>query len=376
MTPRQRVLETLSFKEPDRVPIDLGTTVTCIEIEPYRDLKRYLGIDRQDATFIRQHAVVDEEVLKRLHVDTRHLYLSLPFNRDVSLKGVDSYIDEFGVEWTKPPSSPYWEMTAQAMDESSLDSIEKFPWPDPHDIPHLDDLTRQAKNLCENTDYAVVLDCKGFGPFEQAWAVRGMEAFFMALALEPEFAKTMMMRMAEYQSAVYKTVLSALGDYIHVVVTAEDLGGQQGPLISPEMYRSLIKPAHRILYNTIRSHTEAKIFLHSCGAVREFIPDFIELGITCLNPVQFSASGMDRAALKKEFGKDMVFWGGAVDTQKTLPFGKPEQVAEEVREAIELLAPGGGYVFTQVHNIQMNTPPENILAMFDTAQECGKYASN
>ncbi len=373
MTPRQRVIDALSFREPDRVPIDLGTTVTCIEIEAYRDLKRHLGIDAPDATFIRQHAVVDEAVLARLHVDTRHVYLCWPHNQNVSLKGIDAYVDEFGVKWSKPPSSPYWEMTGQAMHESNLDAIKKYQWPDPENIPHLDAIARQAKELYENTDYAVVLDCKGFGPFEQAWAVRGMEEFFLAMALEPVFAQTLIMRMAEYQSAVYRKVLAALGDCIHVVVTAEDLGGQQGPLISPKMYRTLIKPAHRLLYDTIRDHTDAKIFLHSCGAVREFIPDFIELGITCLNPVQFSAGGMDRAALKKEFGKDMVFWGGAVDTQKTLPFGKPEQVAAEVREAMELLAPGGGYVFTQVHNIQMGTPPENILAMFEAAQKFGSY---
>jgi len=151
---------------------------------------------------------------------------------------------------------------------------------------------------------------------------------------------------------------------------------QDGPQISPQLYRRVVKPRHKRLYQYIKENTSAYLFLHTCGSVYEFISDFIEMGVDILNPVQVSAKDMDTKKLKKEFGKDITFWGGGCDTQKVLPFGTPEEVIQEVRQRIEDLAPNGGFVFTQVHNIQTGVPPENIMAMYDTVKRYGRHSSS
>jgi uroporphyrinogen decarboxylase len=170
--------------------------------------------------------------------------------------------------------------------------------------------------------------------------------------------------------------LEQVGPYLQVFTYWDDLCGQNGWLIRPDLYRTMIKPKQRRLVEAIKRKTEAKLFYHSCGASRELIPDLIELGFDILNPVQVSARGMNTKTLKAEFGKDIVFWGGGVDTQGVLPFGTPEQVADEVRRRIDDLAPGGGFVFAAVHNIQAFVPPENIVAAFDTARSYGRYRTS
>jgi uroporphyrinogen decarboxylase len=158
------------------------------------------------------------------------------------------------------------------------------------------------------------------------------------------------------------------------VIEADDLGGQNAPLMSPRTYRSLIQPRHKRLFSFIKEQSPVKVFYHTCGAVKPLIPDLIEAGIDILNPVQISAAGMDLAELKREFGPDLVFWGGGVDTQHLLGTGTPEEIRAHVRQNIELLAPGGGFVFAAVHDIQANVPPENIMAMWETWQENAAYS--
>lgn len=160
--------------------------------------------------------------------------------------------------------------------------------------------------------------------------------------------------------------------YIQVIQVGDDLGSQDGPQLSPELYRKVVKPRYKKLFQYIKEHSSAYLFLHTC-AVYEFIPDFIEMGVDALNPVQVSAKDMDTKRLKREFGKDITFWGGGCDTQKVLPFGRPEEVTQEVKRRIEDLAPGGGFIFTQVHNIQADVPSENIMAMYNAVKEYGKY---
>jgi uroporphyrinogen decarboxylase len=168
-----------------------------------------------------------------------------------------------------------------------------------------------------------------------------------------------------------KSILLALGDNVDVVLCPDDLGMQSGPLISPQLYRKLVKPRHRRLFDTIKSHTNAKLLLHSDGAIAPIIGDLIDIGVDILNPIQVSAAGMgDTARLKKEFGTHLSFWG-AIDTQQVLPFGTPEEIRAEVKARIEDLAPGGGYVLSAVHNIQAEVPPENVCAMFEAALEFG-----
>jgi uroporphyrinogen decarboxylase len=195
----------------------------------------------------------------------------------------------------------------------------------------------------------------------------------MDLAGNPEFAGALLDKLVEANIQRLKQVLPVVEGYVQIVQTGDDLGIQTGPQLSPKLYREVVKPRHKWLYQYLRKHTDAYIFIHTCGSVYEFIPDFIEMGIDILNPVQVSAKDMDTKKLKDEFGKDVTFWGGGCDTQKVLPFGTPSEIKEEVKKRIEGLAPDGGFVFTQVHNIQAGIPPENIMAMYEAVKDFGKY---
>jgi uroporphyrinogen decarboxylase len=201
----------------------------------------------------------------------------------------------------------------------------------------------------------------------------GLQNFLMALIAEPDFADRLMEQITDIYIQSCDRYLSHVGPYIQVFTYWDDLTGQNGWLINPEIYRKRIKPKQKRLVEAIKKKTNAKIFYHCCGASREIIPDLIEIGFDILNPVQVSARGMDTYQLKKDFGKDITFWGGGVDTQHILPFGKPTDVIDEVKRRIDDLAPGGGFVFSAVHNIQAHVPPENIIAAFDTALEFGIY---
>jgi uroporphyrinogen decarboxylase len=182
-----------------------------------------------------------------------------------------------------------------------------------------------------------------------------------------------MEKVTELKLAYWEKVLDAFGDLIDIAAEADDLGAQHAPLFSPRTYREIVKPLHAEIVSYIKSRTKARFFLHSCGAIRDLIPDLIEIGVDCLNPVQVSATGMDTAGLKTEFGRDMTFWGGAVDPQDTRAGGTPEEVGVEVRRRISDLKPGGGFVFASIHNIQAHVPVENILAMWEALDEAGTY---
>ncbi len=202
---------------------------------------------------------------------------------------------------------------------------------------------------------------------------RGFSDYFTDFAGNPKLAGKIMDRVLMMQLAYWEKVFEIAGDLIDVALVHDDFAGQNQMLISPRTYRQLCKPRHKQLCDLIHSRSKAKVFLHSCGAIRPVIPDLIEIGVDILNPVQVSATGMDSAELKREYGKDLVFWGGGVDTQNVLWSGTPQQVRDEVKRRITDLMPAGGFVFAAVHNIQQNVPPENILAMWETLQEFGTY---
>ena len=194
------------------------------------------------------------------------------------------------------------------------------------------------------------------------------------LAQEPKLAHALAQKLADHYVANLPRYLDAVGQHIQIIQMGDDLGTQQGPQISPAMYRQFIQPYHRQVYGYVKAHSDLPIFLHTCGSIYRLLPDLIEAGVDILNPVQISAAEMDPRRLKREFGQDVTFWGGGADTQHVLPTATPEEVRRHVRELIEIFAPGGGYVFCQVHNIQANVPPENVVAMFDAALEFGQYA--
>lgn len=383
MTSRERVRLALNHQEPDRIPIDLGATiVSSITNQTYLELAKYLGFPLQDSKmldYVQQLPYVSDAMLKRFDVDFRMVQLPAATTSGVEIFEDGDYyafIDRWGSKLHMPKSDGmYFDWVEFPIQEASMAALDSYRWPRP-DPPELNaQLGREAKSLYENTDYALVGSAViGGGIFEQPARIMGLQNFLMALITERAFADRVMGTIADLYIESCNAYLDCVGPYIQVFTYWDDVAGQNGWLIRPELYRDLVKPKQKRLVEAIKRKTDAKLFYHGCGATRDLIPDLIEIGFDILNPIQVSAKGMETKALKAEFGRDIVFWGGGVDTQQVLPFGKPQDVVEEVKRRIDDLAPGGGFVFSAVHNIQPLVPPENIVAAFDTALEYGRYA--
>jgi uroporphyrinogen decarboxylase len=382
MNPRERVMLALNHKEPDRVPIDLGGSIcSSIHKSAYIELNYHLGMEMEEmrmADFVQQLPYLDEALLERFGVDFRMIQLPAATAPDVNVFEDGDYyafIDRWGSKLHMPKDGGlYFDWVDFPIKTASFEALDAYSWPQPDPPAYIARLREQAKYLYENTDYALVGSAIiGGGIFEQPARTMGLENFLIALVREPKFADRMMEQITEIYIESCNNYLEQVGPYLQVFTYWDDLSGQDGWLIAPELYRKMIKPKQRRLVEAIKSKTEAKIYYHSCGAVFDLIPDLIELGFDILNPVQVSARGMDSKQLKQAFGKEIVFWGGGVDTQRVLPFGKPDEVVEEVKRRIDDLAPGGGFVFAAVHNIQALVPPENIVTAFETALEYGRY---
>jgi uroporphyrinogen decarboxylase len=382
MNSRERVLTALDHREPDRVPIDLGSTVvTSIAISTYTALREHLGLARlplRTLETVQQIAVVDDDVLDLFGVDVLPVFANPPAGYepvfiDEGQRG-ESFRDEFGATLRRPKGGFYYDWQEFPLAEPSIDALEKMPWPDAADPARYHGLRQRVQELRAGSDRALfgMAPC-GHDLFNQLLRVRGMAEGLMDLVSEPEFAHAFFQRLTDTIITAQEHFLDAVGDLIDVHFAADDLTGQQGPLLSPALYRRMIKPYQARILAAIRARTRAKIFYHGCGAMQEFLPDLIEIGVDIFNPVQVSAAGMDTAGLKKKYGRKLAFWGGGCDTQRVLNLSRPEQVRAEVRRRIADLAPGGGFVFNPVHNIQPQVSPANIVAMFEEAQSYGKY---
>jgi uroporphyrinogen decarboxylase len=233
---------------------------------------------------------------------------------------------------------------------------------------------REQAERYRNAGYGVVLKSPFAGIFEMAQRIVGMESCLMMMASDRELAGMLLDKVLELKLAFWEMALPSLAHLVDVVAEFDDYGTQTSQLISPRMFRQQLKPRLKVLFERIgQLAPTAKRFFHSCGNVRPIVPDLIEIGVEILNPVHVRATGMEPVALKRDFGAELVFWGGSVDTQGVLPHGTPQEVKEEVRRNIEALAPGGGYVFGPVHNIQADVPPENMLAMWEALRAYGEY---
>jgi uroporphyrinogen decarboxylase len=372
MTPRERVRTALSHRQPDRVPIDCGGKSTTIESLAYRDLLRFLSLDERDMyAFLRDHIIPEEDILDRFGVDTRYIYDTEPWIWKHT-EGEIEY-DEWGIGWEKRPGSLYFEPVSFPMaDVTSMDDLAEYTWPKPAPLLLQERWESEAKRLHHETEYAVIGESIGMGIFESMWFLLGLEKMMIDFYERPTFLEELMDKILEIKIEQYDAYLSRVGRYIDVINVTDDLGTQQGPMISPAMYRRMIKPRQREWYAAIKKKTDAKLFIHSCGNIIEFIPDLIEIGIDIINPVQVSAAEMeDTARLKSEFGRDIVFWGGGCDTQEVLPFGTVKDVEREVKRRIADLSAGGGFIFAPVHNIQPGVPPENIVTLYETAKNYG-----
>ena len=374
---RERVVKALNHEEPDRVPMDFGSTyVTTININAYPKLVKHLGVEEAPgAAPMRarsQIATPSEAVLQHLDVDLRGMWFG-PSDQNPE-KTVDdhSLYDEFGVFWTKPAGGHYLAVESPFQrGEPSVADVERYPWPDPRDPGRTRGMLERARYLHEETDYAVVLSLP-YGIVADCARLRGYAEFFTDLVDNTAFAEALLDHMAELTSGMMIAALEQVGQYVDVALFPDDLGMQDMCLVSPAMYRRLLKPRHRKLVEAIKSCTKAKVLMHSDGSIYPIIGDLIDIGVDALNPVQVSARQMDTDVLKREFGENLTFWG-AVDTHRVLPLGSPQDVEAEVKRRIGDLGAGGGYVVASVHNVQEEVPPENVVAMFAAAHKWGTY---
>ena len=383
MNSRERILTALDHREPDRVPFDLGSCqVTGIHVVAYQKLRKALGLPAVEVQYcdaIQQLASIDDDVATRMNIDTRGLY---PLNSH-NWKIVEeddgdywAYHDEWGITHHRPKDDGlYYSVVKVPLPHSELTvaDIDNHQWPEvahPDRLAGLRDLARQYRDA----GYAVVLKDAFAGIFEFAQRIVGMENLLVMMITNEKAACALFDRLLQLKLDYWQTALAELGDLVDVVNYADDYGTQTSQLISPEMFRRLIKPRLKVLFETLsQSAPHAKRFFHSDGNVRPLIPDFLEIGVDILNPIHIRAQDMAPAGLKRDYGRDLVFWGGGVDTQGILPRGTPQEVKNDVRRNIEALAPGGGYVFNTIHNIQADVPPENLIAMWEALQEYGVY---
>jgi hypothetical protein len=411
MNSRERVARTTRFQQPDRAPIDLGgLKASGIAVEAYHRVKRKLGLSGASKVFDPRFMIawVEEAVLRRFHVDVVPLDITtvgaqlspesawLPrklFSGTTVLFPPGTGIrEEPDGGWTLldaggAPTSFRMPRNGYYFDDTSFDRGESF---DPaafkpvSTIPDetLAQVERYARDLYDGTDYALL----GWGggvcflglsliTDRRSNVTMGMPSEWMVrLMTEPETCHEMMDRSVEASIACLKLLYQAVGDRCFAWgIAADDSGTQRGEFVRPEMWAEVIKPHYRKLCDWIHRNTSWKTYFHCCGSIYHLIPHFIEAGIDILNPVQTSAANMEPARLKREFGDRIVFWGGGCDTQRVLGAATPAEVRAHVKERLAIFKPGGGYVFNQVHNIQANVPPENIIAMFDAAYEFGGY---
>jgi uroporphyrinogen decarboxylase len=374
LTSRERVLCALNHEEPDRVPIFFGTSGATTMLAPaYDRLKAHLGIRGETNVFWRalQYTLIDEEVMVRFGSDGRPLLAGpAPSTLERELSA-EALVDSWGITWQRTPGNHYYEILQPPLKTASVEDIARYPWPELAHPSRFAGLKAKAKAI-HDAGYAVVA-LSGVSVFEYCYMLRGVEKWLTDLAADPDFALALLRQVTDLQREAACRMMEEAGEYIDVVITGDDLGSQNAPLISPKMYRRLIKPFHAEMLAAIKSRTKAKVFYHSDGNIYPLLGDLIEIGVDLLNPVQVSAKDMgDTARLKKEFGNRLSFCG-AIDTQDALPYGTPDDVRREVRRRIKDLGPGGGYILAAVHAIQPDVPPENVVAMLEEAQVAGRY---
>ncbi len=375
-TSRERIQAVLNHQEPDRIPISIGGTGGKITESRMELLKNHFGIsgDVDEVLVGPQMMRLDNRVLDALGTDIRYVNMRPPTGFREKTAPDGGWYYDWGLIYKEHPISKMYDYVNQPLAGATIADLDNFDWPDPFDPVRWAGLREETKELFDNTGHALVAYRPTYnGLFELCQVIRGTEQMLMDLVLDPGFAEALFWKVGEVFKDFYQAQLDAVGDFIEWVELGDDLGGQNGPLISPAMYRSLLKPVHADIIRSIKSHpSNPRVMFHSCGSIKVFIPDFIEMGVDILNPIQVAAKGIIPAEIKKEFGADLCFLGG-VDSQHLMPTGTPEQVADQVKQRILEMGPGGGYVLAPSHNIGDDIPLENILSFFKSADTHGKY---
>ncbi len=371
MTHRERVLAALEHREPDRVPMDVGSTrFTGMVGESYDRLRAHLGFGERGAVVDRMQQLVemDERVLEHLDVSARGIHPAAADRGGDQELPDGGYRDEWGVVRVRPPGCHYYELRVSPLAGNiTARDIARFPLPDPTDPGRVRGLRQRALEL-RRTDYAIVYGAR-YALVHFTQYLRGFSDWFMDLGSDHDLFRALMEAVLEVLLEWNRRAFRELGDLIDIVAFGDDIGLQDRPICAPALYRQLIRPYQERIVADIRAHTRARILYHTCGSVYRYIGDFIEMGIDAINPVQVSAKNMEPERLRREFGGRIAFWGG-IDTQRLMPRGTPEEVRDQVRRTFEILGRGGGWVLASVHNVQPDVPPENLLAMFSAGREC------
>jgi uroporphyrinogen decarboxylase len=402
MNSRDRILSAINHKQPDQVPVDLGSsTVTGISAIAYNNLKRHLNISSPTRVFdvVQQLANVDMKIIDLFGVD------ALDINR-VTTETNDWYETDLAdgskaeyPNWFRPIKSPdgSWYTTdshglvlsrmpsgAAFFDQMLFpyengypenfdnlkEDLKKISWVVHSHASNLDaaQLREKLINLKNSSNKALVMS-GGAKLLELGFFIRRMDNFLMDLLTEQDKLSEMLDILVEMHLAGLEKKCSTLGDVVDVIRFGDDLGMTSGAFMDLETFRKIFKPRYRILCDYVKKHSKMKIFLHSCGSIRQYIPDLIEVGFDILNPVQTNSYNMDPLTLKKEYGKDITFWGGGVDTASVINHGRPDDVRKDVLNRCEIFSKDGGFVFAPIHNILSEVPPQNIVAAYDAVKE-------
>jgi uroporphyrinogen decarboxylase len=410
MTPRERILAAIEHRQPDKVPTDLGATPSSgISAIAYGNLKRHLGLNQGSTRVydvVQQLAQPEDTVLDRFNIDV--VDIGRAFNTEESAWQPTTLADgqaAFYPAWFHPERQADGSFIARMkdgldiahmpargtfFDQTYFPYLEDYPadfrdlstemgrvlwaalvhspWDHAGDPGFWETLRAKALELrgTSNRALMIVLGCN---LFEWGTFLRRMDNFLMDLVAEPEQVERLLDALMERHLAVLEKACNAVGDVADIIRFGDDLGTSHGPFMSPDTYRQLFKPRHTILCDYVHRHSGMKTFLHSCGSIRALLPDLIEAGYDVINPVQTTCRGMEAEGLKKDFGKDICFWGGGCDTRTILPEATPAEVKEHVKRRLEIFMPGGGFVFNTVHNILPEVPPQNIAAMFEAIEE-------
>ena len=421
MTSRERVQMALEHKDPDHVPLDLGASaVTGMQVDTVYQLRQALQLDPPGTPVkvtepYQMLGEIKPDLMGALGVDVVGLgkpatmfgFKNEGWKPWTTFEGTPVLVPEgFNIEpdangdilmypegdKSVPPSGRmpkggfYFDSIVRQppIDENTLsveDNLEEFG---PVADDDLEYFRREAERLYTQTDKAILANFGGtaFGDIALVPApwlkhpkgIRDIEEWYISTVTRRDHVYKIFERQCEIGIRNLEKVFAAVGNRVTAVfVSGTDFGQQNGPFISLKSYRDLFKPFHREVNNWIHKNTQWKCFIHSCGSVRALLPDFVDAGFDIINPVQCSAAGMAPEELKKEFGDRATFWGGGVDTQRTLPFGTPEEVRQEVCTRLKIFGKSGGYVFNTTHNVQARVPAQNVLAMYKAVRECGKY---
>lgn len=405
MTHRERILQAINHKEPDKIPVDCGSDrSTGITAVAYNALKKYLNINNGETKIydvVQQLAIPEKWYLELFQIDSVDLARFFAENTqewkdwilpDGSPAKLPKWIDiqKRDKEWVCidqdsdiiakiPDSSYFFEQTIWPLYGIKSVNYNKLPnymnkvmwgymsdplWRNAKKRNFFKSLNEKAKNAYEKSDYVIML---GFGGALLGWgqALYGMEDFLINLVINKKETNIFLDHLVELHLENLDKVIEAVNTYIDIISFGDDLGTQNGPMISPEMYKEMIFPRQKKLFQRVKEKTNMYVYLHSCGDILEFIPYLIDAGVDIINPVQISTKGMRPEKLKKNFGKYITFWGGGIDTQHTLPRGTPDAVRSDIRKNCEIFMKDGGFIFTQVHNILAGVPPENIVTMYD-----------